>query len=59
MLHLENVNLTPEDLNSSFDELENQWNIHTVSYDNLTSQAIASSIERLTLILCIEFWDSG
>ena len=43
MLQAENVNLTQEDLNTSIDELENQWNIHPVLYDTLTSRAKPSS----------------
>jgi len=30
ILHVENVNLTHEDLNTSLDEPENRWNIHLV-----------------------------
>jgi len=37
LLHAENGNLTHEDLNSSIDETENEWNIHLVLYDTLTS----------------------
>jgi len=33
LLHAENVNLTHQDLNTSLDEPENQWNIHLVSSD--------------------------
>jgi hypothetical protein len=39
LLHAENANLTHEDLNTSIDEPENQWNIHLVSYDTLTSRS--------------------
>jgi len=43
LLHPENANLTQEDLSTSIDEPENQWNIHHVSYDTLTSRAKPSS----------------
>jgi len=48
LLHAENANLTHEDLNTSIDEPENQWNIHLVSYDTLTSRAKPSSIGQLS-----------
>jgi len=48
LLHTENANLTHEDLNTSIDEPENQWNIHLVSYDSLTSMAKPSSNGRLS-----------
>jgi len=47
LLHAENANLTHEHLNTSIDELENQWNIHLVSYDTLTSRAKPSSNGQL------------
>jgi hypothetical protein len=41
LLHAENANLTHEDLNTSIDEPENQWNFHFVShYLNIQSETI-------------------
>jgi len=37
LLHVENANLTHENLNSSIDEPDNRSNIHLVSYDTITS----------------------
>ena len=48
LLHAENANLTHDDLNTSIDELENQWNIHLVSYDTLTYRAKPSSNGQLS-----------
>ena len=48
LLHAENANLTHEDLNSSVDEPENQWNIPLVSYDTLTSRVKPSSNGQLS-----------
>jgi hypothetical protein len=42
-LDAENLNLTHEDLNTSTDEPDNQWNITLVSYDTLTSTVKLSS----------------
>jgi len=39
LLHLNNVNITQWDLNTSNDEPENQWNIHLVLYETLNSRA--------------------
>ena len=47
LLHTENANLTHKDLNTSVDEPENQWIIHLVSYDTLTSRAKPSSNGQL------------
>jgi hypothetical protein len=47
LLHAENVNLTHEDLYTSLDKPENQWNIHLLSYDTLTSRAKSSSNGQL------------
>jgi hypothetical protein len=44
----ENANLTHEDLNTSIDKSANQWNIHLVWYDTLTSQAKPSSNGQLS-----------
>ena len=43
LFHPEYANLTNEVLNTSLDEPENQWNIHLVSYDTLTSRVKPSS----------------
>jgi len=43
LLHAGNLNLTYEDLNTSIDKPENQWNIHLVSYNSLISRAKPSS----------------
>jgi SNF2 family DNA or RNA helicase len=48
LLHVENVNLTHEDLNTSLDEPENRWNIHLLSYDTLTSRAKPSTNGQLS-----------
>jgi hypothetical protein len=48
LLHVDNVNLTHEDLNTSLDEPENRWNIHLLSYDTLTSRAKPSSNGKLS-----------
>jgi len=48
LLLAENANITQNDLNTSIDEPENQWNIHLVSYDSLTSRAKPSSNGRLS-----------
>jgi len=48
LLHVENPNLTHEDLNTSYDEPENQWNIYLVSDDTLTSRAKPSSNGQLS-----------
>jgi len=48
LLHVENVNLTHEDLNTSLDEPEIRWNIHLVSYDTFTSRAKPSSNGQLS-----------
>jgi len=48
LLHVEHPNLTHEDLNTSIDEAENQWNIHLLSYDTLTSRAKPSSNDQLS-----------
>jgi hypothetical protein len=36
-LESDNVSLIHEDLITSIDELETEWNIHLASYDSLTS----------------------
>jgi hypothetical protein len=43
MSQAENANLTHQDLNTTIDEPEHQWNIHLVLYDTLTSRAKLSS----------------
>jgi len=48
LLLAENANITQNDLNTTIDEPENQWNIHLVSYDTLTSRAKPSSDGRLS-----------
>ena len=48
LLHVENVDLTHEDLNTSIDEPESRWNIYLVSYDTLTSRAKPSSNGQLS-----------
>jgi hypothetical protein len=48
LLQVENVNLTDEDLTTSFDQLESQWNIHIVLYDTLTSRAKPSRNGQLS-----------
>jgi len=48
LLHAENANLTPEDLNTSIDEPENRCNIHLVSYDTLTCRAKPSTNGQLS-----------
>jgi len=48
LLHAENANLAHEDLNTSIDEPETQWNIHLVLYDTLTSRAKPSSNGQLS-----------
>ena len=48
LLHTENANLTHQHLNTSIDEPENQWNIHLVWYDTLTSRAKPSSNGQLS-----------
>jgi hypothetical protein len=48
MLHAERMNLSHKDLNTSIAEPETQWNIHPVSYDNLTYRAKPSSNGRLS-----------
>jgi len=48
MLHTKKTNLSHKYLNTSINELQNQWNIHPVSYDNLTSRAKSSSNGRLS-----------
>jgi len=53
LLHVENVNLTLDHLNSTIDMLENWMNIHLVSYDTLTS---SQTIKQWpTLIRFLEF----
>jgi len=47
LLQALNWNLTHEDLNTSIDEPENQWNVHLVSYETSTSQAKQSSQGQL------------
>ena len=47
LLHAENANLTHEGLNTRIDKLENQLNIHLVSYDTLSSRAKQSSYGQL------------
>jgi hypothetical protein len=47
LLHGEHTNITHEDLNTSINELETQWNMHLVSYDTLTSRAKPSSNGQL------------
>jgi len=48
LLHMENVNLTHEDLNSSIDEPEIWLNIHLVSYDTISSGAKPLSNSQLS-----------
>jgi hypothetical protein len=48
LLHTENVDVTHEDLNSSLEQPENQWNIRLVLYDTLTSRAKPSSNSQLS-----------
>ena len=48
LLRAENANLTHKNLNTSFDEPENRWNIHLVSYDTLTSRAKPSRNGQLS-----------
>ena len=48
LLLAENPKLTHKDLNTSIDEPEYQWNVHLVSYDNLTSRAKPSSNGRMS-----------
>jgi hypothetical protein len=43
----EHANLTDEDLNTTIDEAEKQWNLHLVLYDTLKSRAKPSSIVLL------------
>jgi len=40
---MENANLTLKNQNTSIDKLENQWSIHLVLYDTLTSRAKLSN----------------
>ena len=47
-LHAQNPNLTHEDQKTNLNEPENQWNIHLVSYDTLTSRAKPSSNGQLS-----------
>jgi hypothetical protein len=47
LLHGEHTNITHEDLNTSINEPETQWNTHLVSYDTLTSRAKPSSNGQL------------
>jgi hypothetical protein len=47
-LHAEDVNVTHEDLNTSIDEADNQWNMHLVLYDTLTSRVKPSSNSQLS-----------
>jgi hypothetical protein len=47
LLHMENANLTHEDLNTSIDKPENRWIIHLVLYDPLTSRAKQSTNGQL------------
>jgi hypothetical protein len=39
LLRTENANVTHQDLNTSFDQPDDRWNIHLVRYDTLTSSA--------------------
>jgi len=48
LLHAKNANLTYKDLNTGIDEPDNWWNIHIVSFDNLTSRAKPSSNGQLS-----------
>jgi hypothetical protein len=48
MLHVENANLTHEDLNTSIDAPENRWNIQLVLYHTLLSRAQLSSNGQLS-----------
>jgi hypothetical protein len=48
LLHTANANLTYENLNTSIDQAENQWNILGVSYDTLTSRAKQASNGQLS-----------
>jgi hypothetical protein len=48
LLHMENANLTHEDLNTSIDKPENRWIIHLVLYDPLTSRATPSTNGQLS-----------
>jgi len=48
LLHAQNANPTNEDLNTSLDEPKQQWNIHLVSYDILTSRAKPSTNGQLS-----------
>jgi hypothetical protein len=51
-LHMENVNLTHKDLNTSLNKPGDTRNIHPVSYDTLTSRAKPSSNGQLSHCSC-------
>jgi len=48
MSHVENANVTNEDVNTTIDEPEIWWNIHLVSNDTLTSSAKPSCNGQLS-----------
>jgi len=48
LLHVENANLTYNDLNTNIDRPEHRWNIHLVSYDTWTSRTKQSSNGQLS-----------
>jgi hypothetical protein len=52
LLHDEYINHTHDNLNTSNDEVENQWNIYLVLYDTLISRPTPSSIGQLAYCVC-------
>jgi len=48
LFNANNANPTHKDLNSSIDELHNQWNIHLLSYNTFTSRAKPSTHGQLS-----------
>jgi hypothetical protein len=51
LLQAENVNVTHQDLITSIDDPENQWNTHLVSYDTLTCRVKPSSNNQLSYLV--------
>jgi hypothetical protein len=48
LLHADNADQTPEDVDTGVDETECRWNIHLVSYDTITFRAKQSSNSLLS-----------
>jgi hypothetical protein len=48
LLHAENATLTNQDLNTSLDEQDTQWNVHLVLNDNFSLSPKPSSTSQLS-----------